>query len=98
MGMMLDLILNADGVDDDPSRLIDRMLFEKVLLRLPHVERREPDRYFYLVPALGMAIEIDTDEGDRFGSVYLSASSENPPEAHSTTLGLARYLAKELGL
>jgi len=95
---MIELILNLDGVDGEPKNLIDRWIFEQVLLRIPGIEQREADRYFYLQSKLGMAIEIDTDEGARFGSIYLSASSENLPEARNKALALARYLAKELRL
>lgn len=99
---MLDLVLNYDGVDaalgQEPKRLISRVLFEQVLFRFPGLERREPERYFWVDSRLGMVVEIDTDEGERFGNIYLSAPEGNPKEARDKALSLARHLAVELGL
>lgn len=98
---MLDLVLNADGVDGEPSKLIPRFLFEQVLFRIGgsgRIERREPERFFYVDGKHGMAIEIDTDEGDRFGSIYISVTDANPPEAARRALALAGFLAGEIGL
>ena len=100
--MWFDLILNSDGVDDEPSQLIHREAFEKALFQLngpiERIEKREPDRYFFLNPRLGAAIEIDTDEGEDFGSIYISVSDQNPNQANRTALGIAKHLAKELNL
>ena len=100
--MWFDLILNSDGVDDEPSRSIHRLTFEQVLFQLngpiEKIEKREPDRYFFLNPRLGAAIEIDTDEGENFGSIYISVSDQNPNQAQALALGIARHLAEQLNL
>jgi len=95
---VLELILNHDGIDDEPLQRIQRVLFKQVLLQLDGIEPRELDRYYYTNGSQGVAIEIDTDEGDAFGSIYITVSNENPPEAESYAFALAHVFARELGL